>query len=452
MFSRQFSKAVFLAAMLATASCSSSDDEKKPVVGESIFTTKKNTIDKVEAEKLLSDFFSKVPPVIKNDLWIRSGYVPGENLAFSGLNDSRSASFGTRPKQGFQATAPIVAEGRIFTIDGNANLQARSTSNISDMLWETKLVEGEKSKGKKTYAGKIISMFGEKADFLGGSLSYSLGKVYVSTRRGFLMSVDAASGQVDWSQYYKAQIRSTPVVRDGIVMFVTSDNRTIAVDSKDGSEKWVHQGAMERAKVLASPAPVIAGSNIIVTYSSGEIYSLNISNGSEEWGVAPSRAAFGSLSPMFSDISQNPVLHNNVLYVVSSEGTLSAVNMSGAQLWSFEGESISTAPWAVNDILFTTTRFGRLLAISARTGKLLWKANMANPEDIREDNLLFSGVVMAGGKLYSVDNQGTLYAYSPKDGSSEGSLGVDSGIFSSPIVAEGRMYMVTSSANLVEVK
>ena len=439
-----------LAFILILANCSS-DDEAKPVTGKSFFKNQTQKVDEKEVDAMVQGFFSKLPLATKNSYWPRNGYIPGENLAMSEGFDYKTSSAGSEPKKGIGITStPIIAEDKIFTLGGNGELQARNINDISEVLWE-KTIE-EITKTDDDYVSKAKYIFGGKNEFIGGNICYSLGNIFVTTKRGNIFNISTKDGKTIWTKNYGAIIRSTPVVRDEKLIFVTSDNRTIAVNSKDGSILWTHQGLLETSKVMSSPAPLLIGNKVIVTYSSGEIFALDFNSGTEVWTTESHQSSFGALSAFMSDISYNPVFHKGLIYVVSSDGTLNAIDEEGKTLWSFEGEVINSSVWPVDDFLFTKTRFGDLIAISAREGKLIWKNKMAGSKEINEDDLSFTGVIMANGKLFAADNDGSLYAYSSKNGETLNKYSIPSNVILTPVVAGSRMFLLTKDSTLIEIK
>jgi outer membrane protein assembly factor BamB len=288
--------------------------------------------------------------------------------------------------------------------------------------------------------------------FIGGNTCYSLGNIYVTTKRGNVYAVNAANGDVIWKKNFDTIIRGAPVAREDKLLFVTSDNRAVSVRVSNGSIIWQHNGLLEASKILSSPAPLLVGNNVIVTYSSGEVFMLDFNTGSEVWSAEMAKSTYGAVSAFMNDISYSPVLHNNVVYVVSSDGTLNALDEHGKVIWTFEGEQINNSPWPVGDMLFDTTRDGGLIAVSAHEGKLVWRNRLATQKEIDSDKLQFTGVIMAAGKLFVADDNGRLYSYSSKDGSMLKKYTIPDGAILAPVIADGKMFFITRDSELVELK
>jgi outer membrane protein assembly factor BamB len=311
---------------------------------------------------------------------------------------------------------------------------------MDETLWETKLVEDEKVKKEEGYVAQVTNIFAKEGDFLGGNLSYSLGTVFVSTKKGFIFAINENDGKILWSKNLGAPFRSAPVAKEYKVVVVTVYNQTIAFNKADGKKLWHHQALAERSRMINDPTPILIGDKLIVTYTTGDIYALDYNDGTELWTATAPTSEYGRISTSISDISQNLVYSGGKIFVVSPDGTLSALDESGSTLWSFEGEAINKSPWVVGDMVFASTQFGELMAVSASEGKLLWKNTMALPEDIEDDEMVFTGLVMAAGNLYAADNQGNLYKYSAKNGELIEQYSIPSEVFNMPMVASGKCF------------
>jgi outer membrane protein assembly factor BamB len=75
-------------------------------------------------------------------------------------------------------------------------------------------------------------------------------------------------------------------------------------------------------------------------------------------------------------------------------------------------------------------------------GKVRWLTEL--PTSSR-----WSGPVLAGGKLWLISADGLLVGVNATTGEVVTKLDFDTKVFVSPIVAGGRMYILTDSANLI---
>lgn len=90
------------------------------------------------------------------------------------------------------SAAPVVADGRVYTLDAEMGLHATALSGAP--VWGTDL----------TPAGDRPS------DVSGGGIAAVAGRVYVATGYGELIAVEGASGRVIWRQQLGAAVAGAP--------------------------------------------------------------------------------------------------------------------------------------------------------------------------------------------------------------------------------------------------
>ena len=97
------------------------------------------------------------------------------------------------------AAAPIVADGRIYTIDGLSGLVATSTS------------------GARLWAVDLTAQFDKGGNVSGGGLAYGGGRLFAASGYGEIVALEPASGAVIWRQRFDAPVMGAPTVDNGVV-------------------------------------------------------------------------------------------------------------------------------------------------------------------------------------------------------------------------------------------
>jgi len=462
-----YRKIVLSICLLALASCSSEKpvaknnaDKKKQEIESEMKNGELNiTIneDESSAKKFIAEYFSKMPKPVLNKAWVRNNFIPAENLKLNKVpSDYSTVSIGSKPKRGFEITSqPIIAEGKIFTLGGQGEFSARKLSDKGEVIWKTILEEEFLQESRKDYdwLDDVESVFKDKDEFLGGNICYSRGRVFVSTKRGEVYAVDASSGKLVWKKSLNSPVRSSPVAKNNILVVTTSDSKTYALNTKTGKRLWMHEGAEEKAKFVTAPTPLIIGDKVIVSYPSGEVFALNLDDGGEIWMAITSPDRITQLLPTNNDISYSPIYHNGLIYVVSSNGNIFALQEeTGEEIWQLSDMAIVHSPWPTGDYLFAISRFGQLFAVSSQDGEVIWKTHLADPKDIDDDNLVFTPPVIANNNIYVADNEGKLRSYSPRDGKLKKETKIPSNVYQQPAVADGRIFFVSNKSDLIEIE
>ena len=104
--------------------------------------------------------------------------------------------------------------------------------------------------------------------------------------------------------------------------------------------------------------------------------------------------------------------------------------------------SSTQAPWVAGDTVFVVDTAGQLLALNRRDGQTLWTVKLP-------DSNIWSGPTLAGGNLWAVSTKGTLVGVDAATGRVTARRASASPAFIPPIVAQGRMFVLTDNARLI---
>ena len=149
-----------------------------------------------------------------------------------------SASIGQPSGKRHRITAdPVVAGGRVFTLDSLARVTATALSGGT--AWSANLVPA-------TERGDSAS---------GGGLAYDGGRVFATTGYGELVALDAASGGVIWGQRVDSPIGGAPTVAGGTVYATARNGTGWAVRASDGKDLWTAAGIPSQSGVSGVAAP-----------------------------------------------------------------------------------------------------------------------------------------------------------------------------------------------------
>jgi outer membrane protein assembly factor BamB/calcineurin-like phosphoesterase family protein len=165
-----------------------------------------------------------------------------------------------------------------------------------------------------------------------------------------------------WLFASDANVISTPVVANELVIFGNQDGLVQALSMNDGSVKWSF--ATESA-VFSSPASY--GDVVIFGSTDGHVYCLDSGNGKMKWKYKTRAAVLGS-----------PLVNKGVVYIGGSDGHFRSIDIkTGNELWNFggmEGPVVSTPLLYQNMIIFGAWDTN-LYALDKKSGRLAWKWN-----------------------------------------------------------------------------
>ena len=369
-----------------------------------------------------------LPAPRQNDSWPQPGgtanNAPGHLALNAQLRQAWSADAGSGSSTSGRLTAsPVVADGKVLTLDTNARVTAFSLTGA--VVWRAALTP-EKEKDFKGF---------------GGGIAVEGGRVYVATGFGYVYALDGQNGRRLWEKNLNSPIRSSPTAAGDRLFIVTSDGNAMALAAADGAELWKHQGLPERAAILSNASPAVDGDVVVMPFPSGDLIALRISDGQPVWSESLARTRLASSLGSMTDAAR-PVIDGGTVYAVGHSGRMVATNArSGERLWSLNVPGIQP-PAISGDMVFVVDTGGQLMAITRRDGKVLWTTKLPGANT-------WSGPVIAGNKLWLASNQGHLIGVDAATGKPDAAQNLGTPIYTSPIVAAGKMFVLTDKARLI---
>lgn len=267
------------------------------------------------------------------------------------------------------------------------------------------------------------------------------GKVYLATLEGTLYCFGQHDGELIWQE--KKNATSSPVIHDGHCYFSRRDEVTV---KKDGKEvKQQNEQVAGRGVARTAPVKDFAETNRPADYldyakraSSPTEQKAQLADGAVGFAAAAGGGkGSGKLEQAQMNLGQasvagvwayqgsKPFVYDGKLYSGMGD-TLQCVDPKTEKvLWKQtirkdrkEGgpvlDSVLTPPALVNGKVFLGTTFGEVQCRSAKTGELLWSANVGEP-------VVFQPAVVQG-RVYVSTNAGHLFCLETGDAKDDGWL------------------------------
>ncbi|WP_128515916.1 PQQ-binding-like beta-propeller repeat protein [Tabrizicola thermarum] len=333
------------------------------------------------------------------------------------------------------AAAPVVADGRIFTIDAGTGVTATSTAGAT--LWTTDLAASFDRGG------------GESA----GGLATAGNRVFATTGYGELVALDAGTGAVLWRQRVDSPISGAPAT-DGSAVYVSArDGSAWAVDAADGKVIWQVVGTPGKAAYVGTAAPTIGDRAVIFPSSGGDLMAvLKIGGGTKIWQSSLAGKRLGRAYALTPDVTGDAVIAGKTLYAGSGSGRTVAMSASsGERIWS-AGEGALGPVAVAGGSIFLVNDEARFVRLDAATGEPIWSVEMPyfTNDKIKRRKGIYAhyGPVMAGGRIIVVSSDGLLRAFDPTDGTLTYTAEIPGGAAAQPAVAGGTLYVVGTNGQL----
>lgn len=396
----------------------------------------------IDADPKLSAEAVKLPKPVVNPEWPQpGGYADNvmHHLSAAGnLETVWSAGVGAGSSKDSRLTAsPVIAGGKIFALDSEVQVTAYDAKS-GDRLWQANLTPDDE----------------DSEDGFGGGLAADGGKVFVSTGFGFVVALDANSGKEIWRRAATVPFRAAPVVNGGRVFVSTQENQLLALAEDDGRVLWDHRGIAESAGILGSNSVAVAGDLVVVPYTSGELFALNVRNGRAAWSDTLART--GGLTPLSSlaDISGRPVIDRGLVFANSHAGRLVAIDIrTGERVWTIDVGG-TQRPWVAGDYVYVITDDAKVMCVRRADGRIRWIHQLdsyRNPES-RSQPISWSGPVLVSDRLIALSSEGFAVSISPYTGEVLGQIDIPDRAFIAPIVADNMVYILTDDARLTALR
>jgi outer membrane protein assembly factor BamB len=372
-----------------------------------------------------------LPPPQANATWSQPGGSAANNLGHLALSDSLrkvwTANAGTgSSSRGRLSAVPLVADGKVFTLDAGGTISAFSTAS-GGRLWSTSVTPKKE----------------KKAEGFGGGLALDGGRLFVTTGFGTVVALNPASGETVWTKSMGLPIRNSPTASGGKVYFVSTDNTLYALSASDGSDLWKARGLPQTATLLSNASPAVAGGMVVAPFPAGDIAAYAAGSGEAAWRESLSRTSDTTAAGILGDPAR-PVVDRGVVFAVSHGGRMIATSeSSGQRLWTRNLAS-TQMPWVAGDAVYVVDMSGKLLALSRNDGDVRWVTDLPSEKSRR-----WNGPVLAGGKVWVVSGEGLLVGADARTGAVVSNVNLGTKVFVTPVVAGGRMYILADNASLI---
>lgn len=306
---------------------------------------------------------------------------------------------------------PAFAKNVIYSVDNKGSVSAFSRENKT-MLWT-----------------QNIAYKAKNYNYTAGGISYNNEKLYITNGSKFLIVLASNNGHEIMRKEFPDIIKAKPVMlSNNIVLIQTVNNQLFAYDLAKSAIIWQHEGLFETLSSSYHISPIVYNGQVIVSYTSGQIFSLNATTGKDIWLLNLSTQPEISL-PSFESVtlSCQPIIEGQDMYIANSTNRLIKINLlTGAIIWETNANDIQSMSISGNS-LFITNNAKQVAAVSKINGKIKWVGDLILSQNKRgskasyllapfiskQDNGWALNVVIANGEIYSFPSEGNSLSLTP---------------------------------------
>lgn len=241
--------------------------------------------------------------------------------------------------------------------------------------------------------------------------------IVVSSGDGDLAVFNRVEGGLEkrWSIQLTGEIRAAPVISEQQLFVRTVAGKLSAVSLSDGSIQWTISRRIPALSLTGNSPPIVDGSRVIVGFDDGKLAAFDRSNGQTIWETAISNATGRTEIERLVDIDGQFLLKDGIVYVSTYQGRLSAVQaINGNVIWSRKFSSYQSIV-ADEEALYISGELSHLWSIDRRTGSAFWKQEVLHARKITAPQLIENKIVVA-------DLEGYIHWFDKADGSLRGRI------------------------------
>jgi outer membrane protein assembly factor BamB len=255
------------------------------------------------------------------------------------------------------------------------------------------------------------------------------GVVYAGAYDNNLYALNAKNGEFLWKYPTEGGIASTPFVWKDRVLIGSEDRLLYAISARTGRILWTcpTEGRI-RSSARVEFEHAFFGSDDY------RLYAINAHSGRVVW-------RFEALGP----IRSTPIVGDEIVYVGSEDNHLYAVDLqTGNQKWKFRANrGITSSPILHDGLVIFGSSDWNVYALDERSGWIIWR--------VRTNQAVISSPRVLDGIVYIGSADGCLYAMDASNGRQVWKFDAGSQIVSTPAVTENVVYFGTIGGDVVSV-
>jgi outer membrane protein assembly factor BamB len=256
-----------------------------------------------------------------------------------------------------------------------------------------------------------------------------------------------------WTAAAGSLVEFPPVLSEGRLFVATHEGRLLALDARNGRPAWTRN----LGRCTAS-SPAVAGGVLYVAL----MYAppCGVSDSRDGGFVLALRARDGRVLWRFrSGVTESsPLVVGGILYFGSWGGRLSALDAAtGRLVWSYQtGDDIKASAAYADGTIYVGSYDGRLYALDARTGRRRWVAGV-RPRLAAEGNF-YATPAVAYGRVFVGATDGLVYAFGARSGrllwatATRGYVYSSAALWKSSVIVgsyDGRLYALDAGTGRV---
>ena len=265
--------------------------------------------------------------------------------------------------------------------------------------------------------------------------------IVFTTLKGNIYALNKDKGGLLWSYDTHKEILAKPVIQNDKLYVQTSLDTLYAFNLQDGTLNWQYtsKNVLEGLVVHLTPAPYISNNVLYTGFSNGDAVAFDARSGKLLWTHKPATVK------QLQDITIQPAGNDSIVIFSSYDNGLMCLNKKdGTMVWERNDLKRAVAMFLTNNALYAAFVDGMIYRLDIRTGDTIWKNSLGSESTFfipgEYHSLLVLGVEKNTYKGIVLMNE--------DDGHIVKHFSIVSGISSSPIIEDNRIYATSNGGYL----
>ncbi|GAA3910669.1 outer membrane protein assembly factor BamB [Halomonas cibimaris] len=351
---------------------------------------------------------------------------------------------------------PLYTPQALTDIDATTRLDTRWDTGIGDGLGRARYPLTPARDGKQLFAadaeGLVVALNADSGErvwevtlesAVSSGLSAVDGRVYLGSKNGDVIALDQSDGSEQWRARVSSEVLAAPQANRDLLIVQSTDGRITALDRDSGDTRWTYESNLPSLTLRGTATPRAINPVTFAGFANGRLVTLDNRSGQPLWQQQVAIPRGRTEVDRLVDLTGQPLLTpDGRLYVTSYNGRLMALEATRGKLMWERRLSSRHAPLLVGDYLFVVTDDSRVLALDAQNGDTRW-------ENKALKGRWLTAPAFADGRLVVGDFEGYLHLLDAPRGELVGRTRVDrSGITVTPVTEGSTVHVLANDGTL----
>jgi outer membrane protein assembly factor BamB len=270
--------------------------------------------------------------------------------------------------------------------------------------------------------------------------------VVVGSENGEVSALEASDGTIRWETRLSSEILAPPRVAQGMVLVRTVDGKLTALNASDGDLRWTYDRTVPVLTLRGTSPPVITDDMVISGFDGGRLVAVDLQDGQTVWERRVAIPSGRTELERLVDIDAEPQVRDGTVYVATFQGRVAAIDAANGEVIWRRDMSSHAGVGIDEDRVYVTDERSHVWALDRENSASVWRQKELEFRSATSPRRFGSHVVVA-------DLEGYVHLLDEADGRISGRTRVGSApVYAPPLVGDGLIYIYSSDGTLAALR